>query len=148
MKPYAYSDDYPTCVATHSSLRIFSERLTPDEITAALEQKPTRSFTRGDLFGKNNQLRKTTGWLYSTEKLMKSRDTRRHLDQILAVLKGKQTSLDKLVSDGCSVDVMSFWLSIGHGGPIIEPEQMHQFSALNIRVWWDVYFDDREVVEA
>ena len=46
-----YIDSYPTCVETHSTLRIFSDDLAPAQ-TEVLGIKPTGAFGKGDLHAK------------------------------------------------------------------------------------------------
>ena len=43
---------------------------------------------------------------------------------------------------GCKADISSFWMSVGQGGPWLMPEQMLKLGALDIDIWWDIYFAD------
>ncbi len=142
MKTYSYNDGYATCVETRSSLRIFSDIVGPLEVAAQLDLQPTKSFTKGEPFGKSQQLRKSNGWFYSTKGFVQSRDTRRHLDWIIDAIEPRRAAIHALVELGCKIDIFSFWVSIGHGGPTIEPEQMRRLSEMKISVGWDVYFDE------
>src|SRR5690242_20597491 len=69
-----YDDSYPTCVETHSTLRIFSGDLAPDQITEALGIQATTTFRKGDPHSSGRLLRKINGWFYSTKGLTESRD--------------------------------------------------------------------------
>ncbi len=142
MGDYKYADDYATCAETFSTLRIMSDTLLPDEVTEALGLQPTYCFAKGETFGRANRQRKFNGWYHSTKGSVQSKDSRRHIDEILTLLDGKQCALDTLVEKGCEMDIMSYWVSIGHGGPILEPEQMARLARFKIKVWWDVYFDE------
>lgn len=137
-----YDDEYSTCIKTYSNLRIFSDSLDPQFITDQLGIEPTSSFRKGDVHGQGKLRRKANGWFFCTETLSRSRDTRRHLDLILAGLDGKDVGLKALQARGCQVDVTSYWVSIGHGGPWLMPHQMLRLGALSISIWWDVYFQD------
>src|SRR5882672_10386625 len=106
-----YDDSYPTCVETYSTLRIFSDDLTPDEITKFLKTKPTRSFRKGDSHARGKLQRKTNGWFYSTKKLSSSKDTRRHIDLILTAFGRKIDLVKKLQRKGCKIDISSYWVS-------------------------------------
>lgn len=44
-------DDYPSCLETYATLRIFSEELSAAEIAVALGLSATESFSRGDFLG-------------------------------------------------------------------------------------------------
>ncbi len=41
----------------------------------------------------------------------------------------------------CQLNIMSYWVGIGQGGPALWPRQMLQLGALGLEVWWDVYFN-------
>jgi hypothetical protein len=137
-----YDDSYPTCRDTYSTLRIFSDDLAPDLITEALGIQPTTAFRKDEPFSKGKLKRKTNGWLYSTEKLTESRDFRRHLDMILNALDGKENQIKGLQAKGCEMDITSYWVSGGQGGPCMMPDQMLRLGALNIEIWWDIYIRD------
>ena len=138
--PIEYDDAYPTCVETYSTLRIFSDDLAPDEITGVLKLEPTRVFRKGDSHARGRLKRKTNGWFYSTEKLSTSKDTRRHIDLILAALDGKLDRVKKLHRKNSKIDIISYYQSVGQGGPWLMPQQMIKLGKLGINVWWDVYF--------
>src|SRR5260221_238451 len=78
-----YDDSYPTCVETYSRLRVFSDDITPDEITKLLQIKPTDGFRKDESYSRRKLQRKANGWFYSTKNLCSSKDTRRHIDLIL-----------------------------------------------------------------
>ena len=139
-----YDDSYPTCVETHSTLRIFSDDLAPEEISEALGIQPTDTFRKGDPHSGGKLRRKANGWFYSTEKLTESKDSRRHLDIILNALDGKEGQIRNLQSKGCKTDITSYWLSGGQGGPWLMPDQMLKLGALNIDIWWDIYFSSED----
>src|SRR5215469_17720932 len=111
-----YDDLYPTCWKTDSTLRIFSDDISPDQITEALGIQPTKAFRKDEPFSKGKLKRKTNGWFYSTRKLTESRDTRRHLDMILNALDGKENQIKGLQAKGCKMQISSYWVSIGQGG--------------------------------
>src|SRR5688572_9839067 len=95
MEEYEYDDSYSTCVETYSTLRIFSDTISPDEITKLLQIQPTDRFQKGDSHSQGKLKRKTNGWFYSTEKLSPSKDTRRHMDLILNALDGREEAVKK-----------------------------------------------------
>ncbi len=141
MQSYSFNDSYATCLETHSALRIFSDSICPSEMTAMLDLQPTSLFKKGEVFGMAQLARKANGWFYSTKGSVQSRDTRRHIDQVLDALEPRRTGLQALIKLGCKIDICSYWLSAGHGGPSVEHEQMKRLAELEIGVWWDVYFD-------
>ena len=136
----SYYDDYPTCTETFSTLRIFSTRLDPTQLTAELGVTPTRSFRMGESHAKG-LVRKAHGWLYSTQSLVDSRDSGRHIDMLLRLLEGKNSNLKSLRQNGCDIDIVTFWGSIGQGGPALHPEQMLKLGSLGLFMWWEVYFE-------
>ena len=138
--PSMYDDTYPTCTETYSTLRVFSDQMEPKGLTGALGVEPTSSFRKGDAYG-DGRHRKVNGWFYSTEGLSTSRDTSRHLDLLVDALEGKIRVLDRLREQGCNIDIVSYWVSTGQGGPQLQPHQMLKLGALGLPVWWDIYFE-------
>jgi hypothetical protein len=63
---------------------------------------------------------------------------------ILAALKDQAGVMKLLRATGCTVDIVSYWLSSGQGGPWLMPEQMMKLGRLGIPVWWDIYFADED----
>lgn len=41
-----------------------------------------------------------------------------------------------------TLDITSYWVSTGQGGPWLMPQQMLKLGGLGIGVWWDIYFSD------
>jgi hypothetical protein len=139
-----FDDSYPTCVETYSTLRVFSEDVAPDEVTRVLQIEPTRSFRKGDSHSRGKLRRKANGWFYSTQQLCGSKDTRRHIDMILSTLEGKEEAVTILQRQGCKLDISSYWVSTGQGGPWLMPQEMLKLGRLGIEVWWDIYFSDQD----
>ncbi|WP_314972198.1 DUF4279 domain-containing protein [Comamonas testosteroni] len=136
-----FDDDYPSCLETYATLRIFSEKLSAAEIAVALGLSATESFSRGDFFGSKGRIRRHSGWLLSTQGLVTSRDGRRHLAWLLDRLRNKAEGLESLRKSGADLDISCYYLSVGQGGPIMSSEQMLELGQLGLDVWWDVYFD-------
>jgi hypothetical protein len=42
------------------------------------------------------------------------------------------------------MDICSYWVGIGQGGPQLHPAQMRELGALGLAVWWDIYFEAEE----
>ena len=139
-----YDDSYATCVDTHSTLRVFSDDLAPEEMTSLLQIEPTESFRKGDAHSQDKLRRRANGWFFSTQKICDSKDTRRHIDAILSKLEGKQDAVGNMRRQGCRFDITSYWVSTGQGGPWLMPQQMLTLGRLGIGVWWDVYFSGED----
>ena len=134
-----YDDAYSTCAETYATLRVFSDSVRPDTVADALGTEATSSFQKGDSYG-NKHHRKTNGWFYETRHPNTSRDNGRHVDLLLELLEGKIEVLERLRGQGCEIDIVSYWLSNGQGGPQLWPEQMLKLGRLGIPIWWDIYF--------
>ena len=131
-----------TCIDTYSTLRIFSDESGPEEITNTLGVEPTSTFKEGDVHGLGRLRRKTNGWFYSTKSITESKVDQHHLDLVLDVLDGKTDAVDALRERGCKIDIVTYWVSSGQGGPSLLPEQMLKLGALGISIWWDIYFSE------
>ena len=143
----SYDDDFPTCKETHASLRIFSDDVGPSVITTMLGIAPSKIFAKGDVFGSRGAVRKFNGWFLSSEQAVDSKDTRRHIDWIISKIRDKSVEVAELQAKGFDIDITCLWLSTGQGGPILSPPQMKELARLNVDVWWDVYFSNRESEE-
>lgn len=135
------SNDFPTCLETYASLRVFSDTLQPNQVSARLGLVPSRAFAKGDPYGRG-RVRRHGGWILSSRNAVESSDTRHHIDWLLDQLDGKSKELDALRDLGCEVDVSCIWVSAqGQGGPILSPSQMKRLAEHGLDIWWDVYFD-------
>jgi hypothetical protein len=133
--------DYPTCAQTYTTLRIYPEQLDPTEVTARLGIQPSDWQRRGEARKPGNRPAKLHGWFLSSDGAVDSRDVRRHLDWLLALLEPKTDAVHALQADGCSMDVSCYWVSCSAGGgPSVRPEQMGKLARLRLELWFDVYF--------
>src|SRR3954466_1603201 len=127
------ASNYPTCARTFATLRIYPERIDPDEVTARRHIEPSGFQRKGDPLTKSKQpvLAKTHGWFLTTDGTIESRDVRRHLDWLLERLIPRAEAVRSLQGDGCSMDISCYWLSFsGHGGPSVRPAQMAKLGEL------------------
>jgi hypothetical protein len=147
---YPYDDDFMSCRETYSTLRIFSDAIPPDEISAALLLKPTLSHLKGDAISPRvPRPRLEHGWLLSSERQVRSRDTRRHIDWILDQLEPCAGAFDQLLSRGASVDIFSYWVSAcGQGGPILSPPQFARLARFRVECVYDIYFTGEDEEDA
>lgn len=134
----SYDDDFPTCTETFSTLRLFSDVIQPSAITELLNIEPTCTFTKGEP-NDRGFVRTNNGWLLSSEHVVSSKDTRRHIDWILSQIEPKANQLQDLRSKMVEMDISSLWVSTGQGGPVLSPTQMMVLARLELDVWWDVY---------
>jgi hypothetical protein len=138
-----YEDDYPTCELTYVALNCFHKSQPAEDVTAALDLTPTRLEPIGWQRSPRTKPRDDTHWSLSSEGRIQSRDFRRHLDWLLDQLEPQERTLVALQHDGWSMNVSVYWLSrLGHGGPELWPRQMASLAAMNLQIWFDVYFAD------
>lgn len=137
------NDREENCERTDASLRIYSEEMTPLQITELLGMSPTSSVTKGQriptMFSDQFRLGKLNGWFLSSEGVVESKDLRRHLDWLLDRLDRSAEELAKLQErQGVRMCVYCIWWSkYGGGGPSLWPEQMRQLAALNLECCFD-----------
>jgi hypothetical protein len=144
-----YDDDYGTCAGTYATLLIYPVRTDPVAITGRLGIEPSSWQRKGGPMAES--LRRPTRiaeidlWCLSTKGQVQSRDSRRHVDWLLDRIEDKAAVLRSLQEEGARIGVSCFWLSRhGEGGPTISPGQMRRLGALNIELWFDVYFAGEE----
>ena len=127
----SYDDNYPTCQETFATLRFYNEIESPEVITKTLGIKPTESQTTEE--------RKLSGWFLSSKTNIESKDVRRHIDWILDHISGLEPKFIQLQTDGWRADINCFWVSIGYGGPMLDPSQMERLSKFKLTCGFDVY---------
>ena len=144
MQSHEIDDHYATCTGTYATLRITSESMDPDAISALIGCEPTRSFKKGEQRTKrsdvNNRFYLRHGWFYSTKELSESRDCRRHLEILLARPLKDAGVLEGLRDRGCEMSVAIMY-GYTQGGPTISPDQMRGLADAGVEVWWDLYHE-------
>ena len=137
-----HDPEYGTCHYTHAWLRIMSNDLDLEEVTSLVKAEPTKTQKKGDLQSAASPRHdKKTGWWISSEGAVSSKDSRDHIDFILSKLADSDDGFAVLHSRGYLVDLCIRWDSLsGHGGPTLSPIQMSRLAALDIEVWFDIYF--------
>ena len=66
-------------------------------------------------------------------------------DWILDQIEPRALALAGIQARAAEVSLSCFWVSAhGHGGPSLLPGQMQRLAALNLPLWFDIYFDDDE----
>lgn len=140
-----YDDDYGTCERSYASLLIYPVRTDPETITRRLGIEP--SFWQRKGGAEAGRLRhppriaEVDVWCLSTKDRIESRDSRRHVDWLLDQIEGRSTVLRSLREEGGRIGISCYWVSrFGEGGPTISPDQMRRLGALNIELWFDIYF--------
>ena len=141
MKPTRNS--YSTCLETYSTLRIFSNEITPAEISSILLIEPSKSFCKDELLAQPGNRRKFNGWFLSSESKIDSNDTTQHTQWVITSILGKKDVVHSLRTRGAEIDICCYWVSAGQGGPTISPSQMRSLGDLDLEIWWDVYFETR-----
>lgn len=136
---------YPSCEETRCELRVYTGDSPPEEVTSRLGISPTSINRAGET--RTNELGRTrvipfNGWFLSSEGIVASRDTRDHLDWLLAQLIPIKDKFNRLQQemDG-EIGINCVWYSkVGHGGPVLWPEQMRLMSELDLECGFDIYF--------
>ena len=126
------------------------EALDLDEITEKLGVSYSRCIKAGDLKSANLDKRYThSGWFLESAGHVESRDVRDHLCWLLERIASKRAPLQEFRERGYLVDICCRWDSAwGHGGPTLDPAQLLQLGSLGIEVWFDIYFDGKELTGA
>ena len=137
------ADDYPTCLRTYATLCILGDDLNPDEISATLAIAPTRSHVKGQPTISRRGVTSTPiigGWFLSSDGEVTSKDSRHHIDWILAELVGREAALARLRAHGHRTEISCYWTSAeGHGGPTLSHPVMKRLGELEIEIWFDFY---------
>ncbi len=136
-----YDDAWPTCARTYATLRVFSTRRTPEELSDALGVAASDSYATGEPFGRTGQTRQTNAWFLTSDGKVDSLDLSRHIDWILDRISDGSQALPMLIAEGATADLFCYWESkSGHGGPEFSPSQMGRLAAIGLPLAIDVYF--------
>lgn len=145
-------DDYGTCERTYTELRIYSESLSPDEITQKIGVTPTSTQVKGEIkkrflkINSNLAVPKErtvpiNGWFFSSEGTVASKDVRRHLDFLLSRIKKVESRFLELQNEELTIGINCVWWSANNsGGPAIWPEQMACLGELGLELSFDFCF--------
>lgn len=141
-----YNRAYPTCERTYCYLRIDCGHLTPGAVSESIGVSPTESEEIGRVTTNSIGRRRTASrnlWILSTEGSVNSLDLRHHLDALLQTLKPRKDELLSLQDkEKVQMSVNCIWYSVGHGGPVLWPEQMAGLAELNVECGFDIFFLD------
>lgn len=136
----SYIDDYSSCSRTYATLLIYTGEVPPGEVTRILGIPPTTISIAADIPRK-----KVNGWFLSSQDIIESKDSRRHIDYIIEVVSPVKDRIGQLQSRGFQIGVLCFWESAtGNGGPTLSPNQMKELGQLNLELSWDIWFADSE----
>lgn len=137
-----YDHNYPTCLETYATLRVWSADLVTEDVSATLGVSPTKVLVKGDLrSGRASPKRRyfdEHGWFFSTKEHSDSRDCRWHLDLLVERVLGDGAGIKLLTERGCRIDIVVFY-SYTQGGPTMSPVQMEALAKAGVDVWWDLY---------
>lgn len=145
-----YDDEYGSCAETRATLLIYPGPMPLAEVTSRLDLQPTQAVAAGEprtsTYGRRSVV-KTTLWRLSSDGHVRSRDVRRHLDWLLALLLPRAVRMSGIQeTPGVRMTVCCAWYSqVGHGGPTLWPEQMKALADLNLECAFDVYFMPEDV---
>src|SRR5262249_2630582 len=137
-----YDDLYPTCEYTHVTMRLYSDSISPEEMTLMFSCRPTSTQRKGDIRNPNGRrpiTLKLNAWFLCSEGEVQSKDVRRHLDWLLDRLGNCSDALQTLSGRGARADIMCLWISkSGNGGPTLSPRQCQRIAELGVDCWFDV----------
>jgi hypothetical protein len=130
-----YNDAYETCERTAFELRIHSERHPTQALTDTLGMMPTKIEPVRD--GAEMPC-----WVLSSERYVKSLDSRRHVERLLDRLETRASALHALQA-APGVQMWSrciWWSKYSEGGPILWPEHMTRLAALGLGLRYEIVF--------
>ena len=140
-----YNDNYGPCERTYVTLRVYSDGIPPETISARLGVEPSSSQIRGSLppTATTSVIPRMHGWFLSSQGHIQSRDSRRHIDWLLDRVEPALPALRELLADGARADISCFWVRAwGHGGPTLSQTQLGRLALTGLDFFYDVYDSD------
>ena len=145
-----FDSSFETCEKCFARLMIFPDGNHPDEITNLLGISPSKINIAGERIETSRgttRYVKYSAWFLSSEDSVDSKDLRDHIDWITEKLNSRfERWRDIQNMEGIKLTLKCVWLSkLGHGGPVLWPEQMKVLADLNLECAFDIYFPDELV---
>jgi len=143
---FSCGDTGEYCERVDSVLRIYCDRLDPDEVTKLLRISPTKTTRKGRLVGPNAlgfwRRQPLNGWFLKSENHVHSLDIGPHLEWLLDRLEPVADELRLLQAmPGVTMLVTNIWWSAhGYGGPSLSASHMARLAALNLACSFDAYY--------
>lgn len=141
-----YDDNYAGCVRTYATLRIYPGAIHPHEVSTRLRTTPSKFWVRDEtLAGDGAQTprpgaKAMHGWFLTTHGRLDSKDTRRHIDLLLAPLLPVSNEIHLLHEQGAAIDIICFWHAAAtQGGPALAPRQLRLLADLQIPIAWNIF---------
>lgn len=124
-------------------LRVFTGDVSPGRFTEYIAVSPSR--TQESQIRPDGRRNFPAAWFLTSQFEIDSRDIRRHVDFVLDQIDATTDALEWIRKSGGSADVMCYWVSAsGQGGPSLLPAQSSKLAALNLEIWFDVYFNSSD----
>jgi hypothetical protein len=145
MSAMEYNDAYETCERTVVELRIYSDTVVPAEISRRLALAPSSSVTKGEVLHSRagrQRVGQINSWILSSEENVESKDSRRHLDWLLARIGPAKDALLELHRTGEVTMYVTciWWSALGNGGPRFWPRQLQSLGDLQLELEMDCAF--------
>ena len=137
-----YEDDCMACDYTLATLWIGGGDSTPGAVTEALDLTPTRTQAKEQPSANGRRPSRSNVWQRSTEGVVVSRDSLRHVDRLLSLLEGKDAAISRLIGDGWRIGISVFYSSHHNiGGPRLTPSTIRRLAELGIGIDYEFFFD-------
>jgi hypothetical protein len=133
-----------------AALRIFSEKLEVDEISALIGLKPTGFYTKGDpISARRPEPRHSNAWFLKSE-IAEDLGLDVHLGWLVDLIESKVVAL-RTLRQTCKVDLFcGFSSTHGQGGTVLDKDLLVRLSALSLDLKIDLYppgpIQDEEVL--
>lgn len=130
-----YDDEYDPCAETYATLRIFTGAAHPQTVTDRLGIQPSKITLEA-----TSPYRRANAWFLTSEKVVKSRDFRRHIDWMLTQLLPVRVAVEELKQGGAICNFYCYWvMSRTNSTLLLSQHQLSGLAALGIEIWWDIY---------
>ena len=122
------------------TLRVYSDHLTADEISACLDRKPEHGHSKGDVNPRTGKaFQESLWWIKSVST---SDDLEDHIEEMVEYLEANRAQFDK-TRDRCSADLFCFFVTRGgQAGLVLQSDMMLRMANLGLRLVLDIYGDE------
>jgi hypothetical protein len=135
------------CLETRAKLLIYSEDISPYDISVLISLNPTEKRKKGDSITNSigrTRIHKSNLWILSSEGIVESLNLGDHLDWLLQqLIQSKEKILLLQENKTIKMRISCVWYSKGDkSGIALTPIQMKIMSELNLTCDFDLYFFD------
>ena len=125
--------------SVYASINIYSQEVSPVEVSSILSIDPDRSVCKGEEI-RQGTIAKQNAWIYTSKDRVESDNLENHIEFLLDAIDGKSLSLNTVLESDSWMRILCFWESPeGNGGPVLSSKLIRKLSKFPFDIEFDVW---------